>query len=405
VPGMTRSTEWDTSPLAPTKAGWDLGPSTLEVAEAVTLPPGCYTDEDWYRFEQHAIFGREWLCLGRASAAPEAGDYFTVEVAGEPLIVVRDAEGEIRVLSAVCQHRAMLVAEGSGHCRAFRCPYHHWTYAWDGRLIGAPAMDRTAGFDRGDYSLPQIRSEIWQGFVFANLDPQAAPLTPRLAKLEPLLANFGLEDCREYEPPDRFEAMPWNWKVMLENFNDGYHANRLHAGVHDFCPSDLAQFVPWKDEDAAIVRTNGFLHPDGGFNALQQAMLPLFPSLTPEEHQRVTFALLPPSLTIGLAPDQVFYFLIRPRGPGSVDIEIGYLFDPQALRSPLFEERYRLSAAGVAQIVAQDVAATTAVQRGLASRYARRSQYSWQEEAQRQLNCWLVQRYQGMVNKGGNPDD
>lgn len=372
---------------------WDLEASTLEVGCAVTLPPVCYTDEAWYQFEIEAIFAREWLCLGRVSEVPEVGDYFTTEVAGEPLIVVRGRDREVRVLSAVCQHRAMLVAEGAGNCTAFRCAYHHWTYGLDGELLGAPAMGETIGFERGDYPLPRVRSEVWQGFVFANLDPDARPLAPTLAKLEPLVANFELDRCREHLPADHFEAMPWNWKVMLENFNDGYHASRLHAGVHDFCPSELARFLPWDDADGTIVRTNGFLHPDGGFNALQQAMLPTFPDLSPEEHQRVTFALVPPTLTLGLAPDQVFYFLIRPKGPGAVDLEIGYLFHPTALRAPLFGERYRLSAAGVAQIVAQDVAATTAVQRGLGSRFARRSRYSHQEEAQRQLNRWLVQRY------------
>lgn len=382
-----------TSAAVGRNAGWDLEASTLDVGRAVTLPPSCYTDEAWYHFEQESIFARDWLCLGRASEVAKVGDYFTVEVAGEPLIVVRGRDGELRVLSAVCQHRSMLVAEGLGNCSAFRCPYHHWTYGLDGELLGAPAMGDTIGFDRRDYPLPQVRSEVWQGFVFANLDPDAKPLAPTLAKLEPLVAHFELDRCREHVPADRFDSMPWNWKVMLENFNDAYHASRLHAGVHDFCPSELASFLPWQDGDGAIVRTNRFLHPDGGFNALQRAMLPTFPELSPEEHQRVTFALLPPTLTLGLAPDQVFYFLIRPKGAGSVDLEIGYLFHPTSLVAPLFEERYRLSTAGVAQIVAQDVAATTAVQRGLGSRFARRSRYSYQEEAQRQLNRWLVQRY------------
>jgi hypothetical protein len=90
----------------------------------------------------------------------------------------------------------------------------------------------------------------------------------------------------------------------------------------------------------------------------------------------------------------VFYFLVRPTSAGTIDLEIGYLFHPDALADPLFEERYRLSALGVSQIVAQDVATTTAVQKGLGSRYARRGRYSWQEEAQAQLNRWLVRRYE-----------
>lgn len=369
--------------------------STDAVGRATTLPPAVYTDEAWYAFEREAVFSREWLCLGRESDVAAPGDYLTAEVAGEPLIVVRGRDGTVRVLSAVCQHRAMLVAEGSGSCATFRCPYHHWTYGLDGRLLGTPAMQRTEAFDRAEHGLPGLRCEIWQGFVFANLDPDAAPLAPTLAKLDPLLEHFDLAGCRPRAATDRFPAMPWNWKVMLENFNDGYHASRLHAGVHDFCPSELASFLPWEDGDGAVVRTNGFLHPDGGFNALQQAMLPIFPGLTNQERSRVTFALVPPTLAIGAAPDQVFYFLVRPTSPGTIDLEIGYLFHPDALADPLFEQRYQLSAVGVGQIVAQDVATTTAVQKGLGSRFARRGRYSWQEEAQAQLNRWLVRRYEG----------
>jgi phenylpropionate dioxygenase-like ring-hydroxylating dioxygenase large terminal subunit len=368
--------------------------STVEVGRATTLPPHVYTDEGWYAFERDAIFSKEWLCLGRASDVASPGDWVTAEVAGEPLIMVRGRDGIVRVLSAVCQHRSMLVAEGAGTCSTFRCPYHHWTYGLDGRLLGAPAMHRTEDFDRSASSLPELRCEIWQGFVFANHDPAAAPLAPTLTKLDPLLEPFDLAGCRPRAATDRFPHMPWNWKVMLENFNDGYHASRLHAGVHDFCPSELASFVPWDDGDGAVIRTNGFLHPDGGFNALQRAMLPIFPGLSDQERSQVTFALVPPTLAIGAAPDQVFYFLVRPTSAGTIDLEIGYLFHPDALADPLFEERYQLSAVGVSQIVAQDVATTTAVQKGLGSRYARRGRYSWQEEAQAQLNRWLVRRYE-----------
>ena len=187
--------------------------------------------------------------------------------------------------------------------------------------------------------------------------------------------------------------MPWNWKVMFENFNDGYHASRLHQGVHDFCPSDRSEFLPFDDDDAAIARTNGFLYPDGGFNATQRALLPIFPRLTEAERSRAVFSLIPPTLTLGLAPDQAFFFLVRPVDAGSIEVEINYLFHPDALRDRLFEEKFALSEAGVNGIVRQDVEATTAVQQGLRSRFAPRGRYSHLEEAQQQFNRWLVRRY------------
>ena len=121
-----------------------------------------------------------------------------------------------------------------------------WSYGLDGRLLGAPAMERTEGFDKKDFPLPTLKVELWQGFVFVNFDPDAAPLAPTLADVRRRTSsNYDLENA---VCPGTFTLtdLPWNWKVMFENFNDGYHANRLHHTIQDFCPSDLAAFpVPW----------------------------------------------------------------------------------------------------------------------------------------------------------------
>ena len=111
----------------------DLEASDGGIESAITLPPACYTDEAFYRFEQEALFNHEWLCVGRESQVAEPGDYFTTRIIGEPIVVVRNPAGDIRAMSAVCQHRAMLVAEGAGNTRGFVCPYHHWVYSLDGR--------------------------------------------------------------------------------------------------------------------------------------------------------------------------------------------------------------------------------------------------------------------------------
>lgn len=368
--------------------------STRPLAEACTLPPLVYTDPAFFAFEKEAVFAHEWLCLGRTSQVPEPGDFTTVTIVDEPLIICRGKDGVVRVLSAVCQHRGMLVAEGSGNCGTFKCPYHHWIYGLDGRLLGAQSMERTVGFDKKDWGLPVLRSEEWHGFLFCTLDDSIPSIAERMAPFEPFVENFDLDDCVGRPTTDKFPGMPWNWKIMFENFNDGYHANKLHQGVHDFCRSEDAAFpIPWDDSLGVIMRTNRFTHIDGGFNATQKALLPIFPGITEEERWRVTFALVPPTLTLGFAPDQIFYFLIRPTSPDSIDLEIGYLFHPKALEDPLFEEKFALSAQGVAGIVQQDVHVTTLTQRGLHSRFAPRGRYAWQEETHRQFNRWLVQRY------------
>jgi phenylpropionate dioxygenase-like ring-hydroxylating dioxygenase large terminal subunit len=370
-----------------------LDESIADVSKAATLPPQLYTSEEVLAFERDALYAKEWLCVGRAERIPNPGDWFTVTITGEPLIVLRDKEGQVRCLSAVCQHRAMQVCEGQGNSTTFKCPYHHWNYALDGRLLGAPAMERTEAFDKSDWGLPQMQVEEWLGFVFVNMDPDAAPLAPTLERYTPYLANYHLEDA---VCPGTFtlEDMPWNWKVMFENFNDGYHANRLHQFVQDFCPSSMSDFpVPWADESNVIFRTAGYTHIDGGFNATHHSIMPVFPRLTEEERTRSTFALIPPTLCFGTAPDQCFFFLVRPTGPETIDVEIGYIFHPSALDDPLFQHKLKLSDVGVQVFVEQDQDATTKVQRGLRSRFAPRGRYSWQEESHIQFNRWLVRRY------------
>jgi phenylpropionate dioxygenase-like ring-hydroxylating dioxygenase large terminal subunit len=370
-----------------------LDASTTDVAKALTLPAELYTSEAVLAFEKEAIFTREWLCVGRADRIPEPGDWFTTVLVDEPLVVVRDKEGEVRCLSAVCQHRAMQVCDGAGNSSTLKCPYHHWNYALDGRLLGAPAMERTEGFDKADFGLPQLRVEQWQGFVFVNFDPEAEPLAPTLGRYEPYLPHYDLAHAvcpGTFTLPD----LPWNWKVMFENFNDGYHANRLHQFVQDFCPSSMTEFpVPWDDGSNVIFREAGYLHLDGGFNATHRTIMPVFPELTEEERSRSTFALVPPVLCFGTAPDQCFFFLVRPKSAQTIDVEIGYLFHPSALEDPLFEHKLKLSDVGVQVFVEQDQDATAKVQRGLRSRFAPRGRYSWQEESHVQFNHWLARRY------------
>ncbi|MEQ1699039.1 MAG: aromatic ring-hydroxylating dioxygenase subunit alpha [Ilumatobacteraceae bacterium] len=367
--------------------------SVTDVASAVTLPPDIYTSEEFLAFERDAVFAKEWQCVGRASRIPEVGDYFTATANGEPIIVTRAKDRSIHAFSSICQHRGMQVADDSGNCTKFTCLYHLWSYDLTGRLLGAPAMERTEGFEKKDYPLPPLAVELWHGFVFVHFDVNAAALAPTLATYEPYLEHYDLDHA---VCPGTFTLtdLPWNWKVMFENFNDGYHANKLHHTIQDFCPSELAAFpVEWAPTSNVIFRTNGYTHIDGGFNATTKALMPVFPDLTEEERWRSTFALLPPTLCFGTAPDQAFFFIVRPTSAGTIDVEIGYLFHPSALAHPMFDHLLRMSDAGVQVFVQQDQDATTKVQRGMQSRYAARGRYSWQEASHVQFNKWLVERY------------
>lgn len=370
-----------------------LQSSVIDVSKAETLPPACYTSEEFFEFEKEALFNREWLCAGRADWVKNPGDFFTVTHIGEPLIIARTRAGDLKALSAVCQHRAMLVAEGRGNTKAFVCPYHHWTYALDGRLMAAPAMSETCDFSRDEIRLPEIKTEVWQGFVFVNFDAEAAPLAPRLTTVSEALANYDLMSA-EGAMPDAPMSFPWNWKVMMENNNDGYHANKLHKGpLHDFIPSELATFPEMPEESAGYLRFNGTLHKDAAFNILQKAILPVFPKLTEEERHRALFANIPPTLSLVVTADMVIYLILHAESANTHSMTIGWLVAPDAMSEPLFQERLNMNMQSAMEITEQDLHVDKLVQIGLKSRFAVRGRYSWQERAQSDLNQWLVSRY------------
>jgi phenylpropionate dioxygenase-like ring-hydroxylating dioxygenase large terminal subunit len=367
--------------------------STRDLEQAETLPPACYTDAAFYAFEKEALFNHEWLCVGRESWVREPGDYFTTQIIGEPIIIARTREKALKAMSAVCQHRAMLVAEGRGNTRGFVCPYHHWVYGLDGALVNAPAMERTCDFDRRSIRLPALKVETWLGFVFINFDPGAAPLAPRLAKVAEAIAPYDLAAAEG--PPIMTGAFAWNWKVMFENNNDGYHANKLHQGpLHDFVPSELATFPPSEPTDAGFLRFNGTTHPDASFNPTQKAVLPIFPKLGEADRNRMTFANVPPTLSLVLTNDLIIYLILRATGPQTLEQDTGVLVAPGAMEDPAFPHRLDMIMTSAGKIIAQDMHVDALVQVGLRSRFAARGRYSWQEGAQGQFNRWLTLRYQ-----------
>lgn len=384
---------------APAGAPWsgkfddDLTSSQESVDRAVTLPPYCYSSEDFYRFEQEAVFTGGWFCLGRESAIPEAGDYFTAEVAGEPLIVVRDGDDAINVLSAVCRHRSAVMLEGRGNCGpSLRCPYHSWNYAFDGRLRGAPQMSQTVDFDKDGIRLPRLAVDTWGGFVFASFEQPAVGLSEMWSEFGDFVTNYGLADL--HGPAPEVWDLDWNWKTMLENATECYHCTAVHGELHGTAPTRNTIPSPLGYEAQAFVlrvRNTGI---DTDFNPSGKALLPAIESLSIEERTHSTWAILPPNLFLSLQHDNAHYFLLHPRGPKSTWMEVGYLYPESTLALPEFEAKYGEAMEGWVPIMEQDAEINRLVARGLRSRFAGRGRYSWQEEPIAYFGRWLSERYE-----------
>ena len=208
-----------------------LSPGRVEAArrpfeEARTLPAEAFTSRAVFAREHERLFSSEWLCAGRVDQVAEPGAWLALDLMGDKLVIVRDLAGEVRVLSRICPHRGAELVQGSGQQRSFQCPYHAWSFHLDGRLSGAPHMEGALGFDRASCRLPEIRSEIWQGWIFVNFDDDAPALGGQLAELDRFLAHFDIEGAVAVETAE-FDS-PWNWKVLVDNFMEAYH----HIATH-----------------------------------------------------------------------------------------------------------------------------------------------------------------------------
>ncbi|CAN5612504.1 aromatic ring-hydroxylating dioxygenase subunit alpha [soil metagenome] len=373
-----------------------LDRTSTDYTEARTMPASVYTSEAFYEFEKEAIFAREWLCLGHISQIPEEGDYFTIQVADEPLIVVRSANGVIRVLSSICQHRGypVTVDGEKGNTKQFRCAYHYWAYGLDGKLVAAPEMGRSCPLAelRAETALPELKVEIWFGMIFANMDPQAEPLAPRLTKLAPEMEAYDVGSLTAINHLE-YKNQPWNWKGMHENALEPYHTSFVHMGYHDIAPASMAEFTEWDDADGQVMHPTNYRYKDAGFNPTGKAILPILPGLNDLRRSRVMFASVLPTVFFALSPDQVFYFLITPEAAGRMTLRMAWLFPESSLKAPGFEWAFEMQNAVNAVINDQDVYSNTRMQAGQQSRFTKRGRYSWQEGTLPQMNRWLTLRY------------
>ena len=204
-----------------------------------TLPAQVYLDAALLERERQGLFGKTWQIVGVRDQVLKPGDYFTTQLAGEPLLIVRGVDGVLRGFYNVCRHRAGPPAEGCGSRKVFRCGYHGWTYSLDGRLLNAPEMDGTANFDHSQFGLRPVAVGEWGAWVFVNLDANCEELIASLQELPRQTRNYGLERLKLAER--REYRMQCNWKVYIDNYLEGYHLPSVHPGLNR--ELDYGQYV------------------------------------------------------------------------------------------------------------------------------------------------------------------
>ncbi len=304
--------------------------STSYKEGARTLPRDYYTSESILAEERERIFSRSWNCVGRASRLERPGDYFLREIAGESIIVLRDRSGTLRAFFNVCRHRGTrLCSEESGRLgETLQCSYHAWTYATDGRLVGAPHMQDVPGFDKADYPLHAAAIAEWEGFLFVNLAEQPAPFDRAWAALQGRFARFGLPALvAGHRVVYDVRA---NWKLVFQNYSECLHCPTIHP--------KLAAVLPY--QSGANDLTEGpFL---GGYMEIkppnQSATMSgracghlVSGDLPDRDRHRAFYYTLMPNLLLSLHPDYVNYYLVRPLAVDRTEVESEWLFHPETL--------------------------------------------------------------------------
>ena len=301
-----------------------LAPSAPAEADGQSLPAWIYRDPEFFERERQAIFRQSWQLVCHLNDVPRPGDFYTFEFLGESLVVVRTDEG-VRAFHNVCRHRAARLLDGErGSCgRRITCPYHAWTYALDGRLVGVPQRDAFRGLDVLRHGLATVEHEVFMGFIFVRLAPGLPGVRAMAAPYATEMAAYRLE---ELVPSGRTSLRPRavNWKNVADNFSDGLHINVAHPGLTRLFGRGYGiEAQPWIDKMWGLMRDT----PSSNWSErAYQRLLPCVAQLPPERQRLWTYFKLWPNIAFDIYPDQVDFMQFLPVSPTETVIrEVAYV--------------------------------------------------------------------------------
>lgn len=334
-----------------------------EADQDLSLPGWIYHDPEFFAVEARRLIRPAWQIVCHANDIPGPGDWRSLDLLGESLIVIRGADNEIRAFANVCRHRGSRLLDGTGGCaRRITCPYHGWTYAADGRLIGVPHKADYPGLDPASWGLIPVELEAWRGFLFVRLEGAGPSVAEMMAPYEEEIAPYRLE---EMQALGRITLRPRdvNWKNVADNYSDGLHIAVAHPGLTRLFGGDYAIAA-----GEHVDRMSGDLVERPSTNLSERAYQSLLPA---EAGRRWLYFKLWPNVAIDLYPDQVDFMHFVPVSPTETLIrEISYALPdakiPEKGRREMKAARY-LNWRINRRVNAEDTALIRRVQQGIGS--------------------------------------
>jgi Rieske 2Fe-2S family protein len=314
---------------------------TDDPALLATLSGDFYTSAEVFTTEQDQIFERMWFCAVRSAELATPGQFKTVQIGRESVLVVRGKEGTLRAFLNVCRHRgAMLCTEPAGEVkRNLQCPYHAWTYALDGKLVAAPNMASLkdasgAGIDRYRYGLVPVALTEWLGYAWVCLadDPPSfseqvvGDVTRRLGD-ESAIDHYGIEHLSVGRRVVYDVAA--NWKLIVENFMECYHCATIHPELTEVLP----EFAKGLAAQYYVGHGAEFASEVSGFTIDGSAGFETLPGVTEEQDRRYYAITVKPTVFINLVPDHVIFHRMYPLAPDRTVVECDWLYTPDVVSS------------------------------------------------------------------------
>lgn len=353
--------------------------------EAEPMPRACYFSPAFFEREMERIFMKVWTFIGRADEIAEPGDYAVLDhLAGGPIIVLMDRDGALRAYANACRHRGSRLLSGKANCgKAIVCPYHGWSYALSGEIVGAPEMEKSRGFDRSAYGLIPVRLETWGGFLFVNFDGDAEPLAEYLGDMPEQFAPYACEELVCVRRKDYDLAV--NWKLYLENF-EFYHTGRVHGDTVGMQKGSLeATQGQWLNLYMPAEKTIAVLAGD-------EPPFPYIRTLAGKSAKGTFFPFILPNVYFAATQDCMWWINAYPLAVERTRMSLGFCFPRSTVALPHFKtdvqryfDRWDVS-------MPQDDAAVERQHMGLRSLLWSPGRLSWAEPAIHVFDNWVLDR-------------
>jgi Rieske 2Fe-2S family protein len=338
-----------------------------------TLPRDAYLSAEWFESERDRVFENQWFAVGRVEEIPDPGDHLVCDVVGESVIVTRQRDRSLSAYINLCRHRGSRLTDAPGKPGqgvigpsgtfkgSIQCPYHAWTYSFDGRLRAAPFLDEEDGLTKETLPLHQVAVETWGGFLWVHLRPElATPLSAQFQEGEVYLANYPLTDLRVASRI--VYDVSANWKAIVENYNECYHCGPVHPELVELVPAFRQRGGSDLDWESGIPHREGAWT----FTFTGTTNRRPFPGLSEEEKTRHKGLLIYPNLMLSISAEHIAAFTLFPHGPDATTIVCDFLFHVDEIARDDFDPADAVDFWDV--VNRQDWKVCEGVQKGMTSR-------------------------------------